>query len=759
MHRYKIIISIILAFAATMSSWANSGGIIPQPAKFVNGNGSFTIPEELKISAPADCKQVVELFAEQAGNAGVKVKKSKKGADVTMTVDATMCAEAYSLEVSEKSITIKACDARGFFYATQTLVQLMRAGEGKAIECCTINDEPRFEYRGLMLDVVRYFIPKDEVLRIIDVASALKLNKLHMHLTDDNGWRVEIKKYPKLTSVGAWRVHRDEIFPGRKNQQPGEEATEGGFYTQKELKEIVKYATARQMTVIPEIEMPAHAIASIASYPELACPVLDGKFVGVLPGIGGSMASVIMCAGNDQVFTMIQDILDEVLKIFPSEYIHIGGDEAEKSHWKKCPLCQARMKELGITDVEKLQGYFMDRVNRYLQGKGRKAIGWDEVTYGQPEEDIVLFGWQGTGNVATKYSQKHGNKFVLTPARTMYLIRYQGPQWFEPYTYYGNNTLKDVYSYEPFDGFKDKSVGKNLWGVQASIWTEFCKTSEDVEYLLFPRVMAMADMAWRPQGSADWRGFLEALDAYLPTLDNANVIYAKSMYNIQHKVEPKDGKLTVKLTCERPDMEIRYTTDGTAPSMHSNLYSGVVTIDKACKIRAVTYADGKPMGKELTLDLAKNLATGMNVKAKECNNSLAYTLTNGLRGSDRTSDWEWAGWYDANAEFVVDLQAVKQLKQISLGAFSNNMVCMAAPHTVYVYVSENGTSYTLLKELKTPKDDIFAKDSKKIELDCGKIDVKARYVKFVAINPGCIPQGYARDGQRTWMYFDEVTIK
>ena len=754
-------LTFILTLAVAIGAAAQQRGIIPQPASYVAGNGSYAITgATLSVSAPAGCKDVLDLLATQTEALGVKLKKVKKQADVVMATDASLGAEEYLLEVTTGGITIKAADTRGFFYGAQTLVQMLRAGNGAAVECCTVSDYPRFGYRGIMLDVTRYFMPQEEILRVIDVAATLKINKLHLHLTDDNGWRMEIKKYPKLMSVGAWRVDRPEIFPGRKNQQPGEQATYGGYYTQKELAEVVEYAAKRQITVIPEIEMPAHSIAAIASYPEMACPVLDGKFVGVLPGIGGTMASVIYCAGNDDVFTFIEDILDEVLEVFPSEYIHIGGDEAEKSHWEKCPLCQARMKELGLTDIEALQGYFMDRINVYLQEKGRKALGWDEITYGHPKEDVALFGWQGMGNFAVNYARENGNRFVLTPARVLYLIRYQGPQWFEPFTYFGNNMLSDVYNYEPFKPDWDDALKGNLWGVQASLWTEFCSSTEDVEYLLFPRMLAHADMAWRPQGSADWDGFLKALDAYLPSLENAGYTYARSMYNIQHSVHPvPGGNLAVALSCERTDMEIRYTTDGTAPTTHSALATGEpIAVDKACEIRAATYADGKQMGQELTLSLGRNKATGCPLVKDLTNNSLGYTLTNGLRGSDRISDMEWAGWYNTNAEFTVDLGSVQTLSQISLGAIAHSMICVVAPKTVYVYTSQNGRSFTLLKEIETPEENVFAEENTRYEIDCGAIDVDARYVKVVAVSPGCIPEGYARDGTPTWMYFDEITI-
>ena len=364
-----------------------------------------------------------------------------------------------------------------------------------SVPAVTIQDEPRFGFRGLLLDPVRCFIPKENVLRIIDCMAMLKINKLHFHLTDDNGWRIEIKKYPRLTEVGAWRVDRTDVpFHSRRNPKRGEPTPIGGFYTQEDIREIVAYAADRQIEVIPEIDVPAHSNAALAAYPQLACPVVK-DFIGVLPGLGGRNSEIIYCAGNDSVFTFLQDIFDEILTLFPSRYIHVGGDEARKTNWEKCPLCQKRMKKQHLTNEEDLQGYFMKRISDYLRKKGREVIGWDELTNSSflPEESIIL-GWQGMGTAALKAAEK-GHRFIMTPARIMYLIRYQGPQWFEPVTYFGNNTLKDVFDYEPVQKDWKPEYESLLMGIQACMWTEFCNKPEDVDYLLFPRLAALAEVA------------------------------------------------------------------------------------------------------------------------------------------------------------------------------------------------------------------------------------------------------------------------
>ena len=460
--------------------------------------------------------------------------------------------EGYRLRITPDSLQIQASGKAGFYYALQTIRQLLPPDlrkdtnsqtQGWELPCVEITDQPRFGYRGLMLDVSRYFIPKATLLRTIDCMALLKLNKLHLHLVDDNGWRLEIKRYPRLTQVGAWRVKRDEPFPARKNPLPGEQTTQGGFYTQQEMKEIIDYAESRQIEIIPEIEMPAHTNSSLAAYPELACPVVK-SFIGVIPGLGGKNAEIIYCAGNDSVFSFIENVLDEVMALFPSRYVHLGGDEAAKTYWKNCPLCQHRIQTENLANEEELQGYFMERVSRYVRSKGKTVMGWDELTNSKLPEGAVIYGWRGDGEAALKAAEL-GHPFILTPARTLYLIRYQGPQWFEPLTYFGNNTLKDVYQYEPVKDKWKPGYSQLLQGIQGSLWTEFCSTPQDVEYLIYPRLAALAEVAWSEKGKKDWTGFLSRLDCFNRHLSHKGIDYARSMYNIDHKVLPRNGELEV----------------------------------------------------------------------------------------------------------------------------------------------------------------------------------------------------------------------
>lgn len=738
--------ALLIGMASTAAAAPQKAAVVPMPVHYQMSDGSVELPKTLAVGGDmaASAVKYMEMRSIPAFLTGK--------AFVTANRDASLAAEHYELAVTPSGIAIAAADEAGMMYAVETLGQLIDQAADGQLSQCTITDGPRMEYRGLMLDVVRCFLPIDEVKKFVDVAAQLKLNKLHFHMTDDNGWRIEIKKYPLLTDIGAWRVDREELFPGRPNPKEGEPATYGGFYTQDQLRDLVAYAAERNIEVIPEIELPAHAVAAIASYPQLACPVID-RFVGVLTGIGGKDASIIMCAGNDNTIQFVKDVLDEVMDIFPSPYIHLGGDEAEKSHWEKCPLCQQRIAELQLPDCEHLQGWFMDTINSYVRSKGRTAIGWDEVTYGNPKEDMIIMGWQGAGTVAEAYAEKTGCRFIMTPAKSTYLIRYQGPQWFEPFTYFGNITLRDAYEFEPVKDSWTAGMCEQLLGIQGSMWTEFCRTAEDVQYMVFPRMMALADVAWRAEGARDWDGFVTALDNFLPRLDKAGMTYARSMYNVQHTATPLgNGKVSVAAACDRPDATINVTTGD-----DSYAYVEAVEFDSDATLTFLA-STVNSQGQPLVLDLKFNKATGQQITAENCNNGLAGALINGVRGSNRNSDFEWAGWYDRQAEFTVNLGRETKINTIKLGALANANMNAALPKSIRVLLAGEDGEFRQINELTFATEEAFPLSAKITDIDFGSMDETAQYVTFVAENAGRVPDGFPREGNATWLYFDEVMV-
>lgn len=767
---YTVLLCLFLAVTNIQAdNLTQPFSLVPCPVSLVPGTGNFHFSAKTSFAVENEgqaeqVRQFTELLT-RAGGFTPRIKVDSRKGDVCLVTDATLKSEAYKLEITIKKITIRASDLQGFYYALQSIRQLLPSAiESEqvtenvdwTVPALTITDQPRFGYRGLLVDVARFFSPKENLLRIIDCMAMLKLNKLHLHLVDDNGWRIEIKKYPLLTEIGSCRVDRPgKTFPERRNPRQGEPTVEKGFYTQDEIREIVRYAQERHIEVIPEIEMPAHSNAALAAYPLLSCPVVD-KFIGVLPGLGGNHADVIFCAGNDSVFTFLQDILDEVLELFPSKYIHLGGDEARKTHWEECPLCQARMKAENLENTEELQGYFMARVARYVQNKGREVIGWDELTNARIPEGSIILGWQGYGQAALKAAEL-GHRFIMTPARILYLIRYQGPQWFEPITYFGNNTLKDVYDYEPVQKDWTPQAASLLMGVQACMWTEFCNSPADVDYLLFPRLSALAEVAWTKPARKNWASYLKAMDHFNEHLAAKGIVYARSMYNIQQTVTPKEGRLQVELDCIRPDAQVRYTMDGSVPTAQSPLYTKPLMLTEAKTIKAATFAGNEQLGQMLELPVIWNKATAKPVKSAGTGD--IYMLTNGIRGSQKYTDQEWCSWMKSDTvTFTLDLKKPELVNKLTLGSITNYGMAVHKPAEIEVWISGDDKEYRKVGECSYTKNEIFREGVFREDIPF-EIGTEARYVRVVARGAGDCPFTHVRPGQEARIYFDEIIIE
>ena len=767
---YTVLLCLFLAVTNIQAdNLTQPFSLVPCPVSLVPGTGNFHFSAKTSFAVENEgqaeqVRQFTELLT-RAGGFTPRIKIDSRKGDVCLVTDVTLKSEAYKLEITAKKITIRASDLQGFYYALQSIRQLLPSAiESEqvtenvdwTVPALTITDQPRFGYRGLLVDVARFFSPKENLLRIIDCMAMLKLNKLHLHLVDDNGWRIEIKKYPLLTEIGSCRVDRPgKTFPERRNPRQGEPTVEKGFYTQDEIREIVRYAQERHIEVIPEIEMPAHSNAALAAYPLLSCPVVD-KFIGVLPGLGGNHADVIFCAGNDSVFTFLQDILDEVLELFPSKYIHLGGDEARKTHWEECPLCQTRMKAESLENTEELQGYFMARVARYVQNKGREVIGWDELTNARIPEGSIILGWQGYGQAALKAAEL-GHRFIMTPARILYLIRYQGPQWFEPITYFGNNTLKDVYDYEPVQKDWTPQAASLLMGVQACMWTEFCNSPADVDYLLFPRLSALAEVAWTKPARKNWASYLKAMDHFNEHLAAKGIVYARSMYNIQQTVTPKEGRLQVELDCIRPDVQVRYTMDGSVPTAQSPLYTKPLMLTEAKTIKAATFAGNEQLGQMLELPVIWNKATTKPVKSAGTGD--LYMLTNGIRGSQKYTDLEWCSWMKSDTvTFTLDLKKPELVNKLTLGSITNYGMAVHKPAEIEVWISGDDKEYRKVGECSYTKNEIFREGVFREDIPF-EIGTEARYVRVVARGAGDCPFTHVRPGQEARIYFDEIIIE
>ena len=516
--------------------------LIPQVRKMTLGTSSFKVGENTGLIVQNKDQQAIadqfsNLFAKPAG---WKLKITTGGAEganqVSFKTDETLGDEGYRLDVTTDRIEIKASKPAGFFYATQTLRQLLppeiessqkQNNMDWLVPVISISDSPAFPWRGYMLDVSRHFFSKAEVLQMVDYLSIHKINTLHLHLLDDQGWRIEIKKYPKLTQIGAWRVDReDKPWNSRPKQTTGEKATNGGFYTQADIKEMVAYAQSKFITIIPEIEMPAHVTAALAAYPQYSCS--GGPFT-VLPG-GVWPVTDIYCAGNDSTFLFLQDVLSEVIELFPSKYIHIGGDEATKTEWDKCPKCKKRIKTEGLKNSGELQSYFIKRIEKFINSKDRVLLGWDEILEGGLPPKATVMSWRGTqGGID---AAKQGHDVVMTPGQPCYFDHYQGPKENEPLAIGGFNPLNKVYEFDPIPKELDAEAAKHIMGGQANLWTEYVSTISHAQYMTFPRIGAMAEALWSPKEVKNWDDFYRRIQTFTKRYDIMGINYAKSAFKV-----------------------------------------------------------------------------------------------------------------------------------------------------------------------------------------------------------------------------------
>jgi hexosaminidase len=500
--------------------------------------------------------------------------------------------EGYRIIVDKDKVIIKSNDSDGIFYAVQTLYQLFELEQLNAnqntliIPAIRLWDEPRFSYRGMHLDVGRHFFDVEFIKHYLDLMAYYKFNTFHWHLTEDQGWRIEIKKYPKLTEVGAWRTEADG-------------SRYGGFYTQEEIKEIVAYAKNLHITVIPEIEMPGHSRAALAAYPEFSCTekALD------VPNNWGVFED-IYCAGNDKTFEFIEDVLDEVIALFPGQYIHIGGDEAPKARWEECAKCQALMHKEALENEHELQSYFIKRINKYLTSKGKKLMGWDEILEGGLAENATVMSWRGMeGGIA---AARQGNQVVMTPTSHCYFDYYQADRAFEPKAIGGYLPLKRVYDFEPVPEDLFTEQKSLILGAQGNVWTEYMHTPDHIEYMILPRMLALSEVLWGSKKNNNWESFQVRLQDHFKLFDNKGFRYSKGTYriNFEMKFDSVKNQNFVNISSEQYQPKIFYSLNGSKPDTSSYLYKSAITVSAEDSIiRAGIFENGKLIHGLSTFDL------------------------------------------------------------------------------------------------------------------------------------------------------------
>jgi hexosaminidase len=574
--------------------------IIPQPLKLTAQKGKFVLNVATKIYIAENSQQLKEiglkLAKEIKDNTGlslpvISVKLQSAQNLIVLSeknkID-SLGKEGYQLTVSTNQITINGLPA-GVFYGAQTLMQLLppnlAVNEPIAIPAVSIIDKPRFEWRGMMLDVGRHFYPVAYIKRYLDYLAFHKLNTFHWHLVEDGGWRIEIKKYPLLTKIGAVR-QGTQWGPTKTQFDP---TVDVGFYTQEEIKEVVKYAADRYITVIPEIEMPGHTQSSLAAYPEYSCT--GGPFE-VMKYWARSYD--LYCAGNDKTFTFLEDVLTEVAALFPSKYIHIGGDEAPKNKWKVCPKCQARIKSEGLKDEHELQTYFITRIEKFLLTKNKSIIGWDEILEGGLAPNAAVMSWRGIAGGIAAAKQKH--TVVMTPTTYLYFDYPQGPTSLEGAFSHGPLlTLEKVYSYEPIPKELTADEAKYIKGVQGNVWSEFIHSPERAEYMSFPRGAALAEVAWSYPSQKNWESFKQRLETQYLRYDARNITYAKSALNVltDIAIDTAAKTATIALKTQSYQPEIYYTLNGQEPDRYSPKYVKQLNLPLPVNLKAIAYKNGK----------------------------------------------------------------------------------------------------------------------------------------------------------------------
>jgi len=606
----------IALFLIALSLWLSAANtdIIPQPKQIEIQKGYFIIGQntailyndpQLEFLAGYTSATIKSLNKLQLAVRSIKgTTSTSRSINLIIDGKTNTAKEGYILSITPNSITIKGVTSRGLFYGVQSLLQLIPINGDTRIQALEIKDEPRFQWRGLLLDVSRHFFTIEEVKRLIDQMVIYKFNLLQLHLTDDQGWRVEIKKLPELTKVGAWRVPRTGLWWDREPPQEGEAATYGGFYTQVQIKELVTYASERHVDILPEIDVPGHSLAAIASYPYLSSSKLPYK---VNPGSKFyGIDDNSLCPGKESTFEFLDIVFDEVTQLFPFEFIHIGGDECNKRFWKKCDDCQNRMKDNGLKDENELQSYFIKRLEKILQKKGKKLMGWDEILEGGLAPNAAVMSWRGMdGGIA---AAKAGHQVVMSPTTFAYLDLYQGDPAIEPPTY-SLLRLNTVYKFEPVPEGVDSSY---ILGGQGNLWSESVPTFRHAEYMFWPRSLALAEVLWTPKSARNWNDFIRRTEVNLARLSFADINFARSFYDaIITTSKDEKGNLLIQLETEIDNLQIYYTFDNTYPDHHSPVYlkGAKLTIPKdADTFRVITYRDNKPIGRIITLplsDLAK----------------------------------------------------------------------------------------------------------------------------------------------------------
>lgn len=786
----KYFISFLLIILSGISQLYASGRypLIPYPKNLKAMEGHFIFQDKMQVFLTFEDKEIYQIASDFSSRlskvSGLQLTISRNdhaNADIVFTMDKSLGKEAYQLDVASDKIVVKAASPAGFFYAVQSIHQLLPPeicspdfiGNKTtwSIPCVHILDEPRFGYRGMMLDVARYFMPKQYVLEFIDRLAAQKINYFHFHLTEDQGWRIEIKKYPRLTSIGAYRPYTQTGYKHFHAPVIPDGVEHQGFFTQEDIKEIVAYAEKRYITIIPEIELPGHSSAAVSAYPELSCGIK--KDYEVVKNFG--IFDNVFCP-NEKTFQFLDDVFTEIAALFPGKYIHIGGDECPKIAWKQCKHCQQLIKDLKLDGQSGLQSYFVHRVEKILNKKGKRLIGWDEILEGGLAPNSTVMSWRGEqGGIKAAQS---GHQVIMIPNADTYLNYYQEDPEFAPVGSGSFLPIEQVYRYNPLSGPLSGDLSQYVLGTEAALWTPYMKTPEIVDYYMYPRFYAFAEVAWGSNKAEHYQDFLANIGSHYKRLDYQSVNACRNYFDayIDGSFNRRTKVFEVRMKGMMPDTEIRFTLNGQEPTSKDAVYTQPIAISKDTQVKAAVFHNEKQVGKITQKSFFVNKATGKNTfssvpyrfkpdnpGAKDYSEFNFCGLTNGIRGY-LNHVHPWVAFRPAEyTEIVVDLETVTTFKNIRYGVMNGYGQEAVAPESVEIEISNDSLSFKRIAS----KDFTYTIENKwqMFEQKFNFEPQKARYVKLKFKNGrlpyhlGGFPVPKEREGELGMLFIDEIEIK
>ena len=694
---------------------ARSIHIIPEPVKIVERTGSFQFDISTKIYLELKDTIAIKTVSQFTGEfkkcSGIQLTlksiindHAENAIIISIGSNERIKEEGYILDINSQRILITAYDEAGLFYAFQSIRQLFSAAFYQShninksvhweVPSAYIIDYPRYSYRGMHLDVSRHFFPTSFIKHFLDILAQYKINIFHWHLTDSHGWRLEIKQYPRLTSVGAWRANRSGIpMTIAEATQPGEPATYGGYYTQQEVKEIIEYAKERFITIIPEIEMPGHCEAALVAYPQFND--LNNKTPLLLPcGYPGDLKHNF-CVAYDSTYIFLENILKEVMQIFPSEYIHIGGDEVRGEPWLRCSRCQKLMHDNSFTTAKQLQAYFTKRIDSFITANGKKIIGWEEILWADVSHQSIAMSWHGYENAIDDI--KKGYDVVMAPYHYTYFDFYQSPPNLEPYITYAQLLMDTVYAFNPALQLSNQEA-KHVLGGEACLWTENVETPKRVEYMLLPRLLAFSEVLWSQPENKNQAGFINKVEEQFKRFDAGKINYAKSIYNVT--IRPSFDSITktisVTLADETHKYLIRYTTDESIPTARSALFTNALNVNKSVRLKASVFKSGKRTGEinEDSFAIHEALGAPVNIEPGDHTQNDDYKkLVDGIYGTIEPFDGRWVSFHDSIVTITIDLQKVKPIHSVKLQCMEDQVGNIFLPKSIDISLSKDAHNY------------------------------------------------------------------